>query len=156
MQITEYFVILGHFHLILSFYTSVPQTMIIWCMVPEIASMTDIIFCHSRLFLALLPPNNPENQNFEKNEKISSRYYHFKHEYHKWKSWCMIPEIWIVPHNFFVILGYFLPFYPYNNQKNKNFKKNEKNIWRYHHFTQVYQRLWSYAILFLRYGTWWI
>ena len=53
--------------------------------------------------------------------------------------------------------------------KKENFKKNEKNknkkikisppkttttttiAWRYHHFTQVYQKSWSYAILFLRY-----
>ena len=26
-----------------------------------------------------------------------------------------------------------------------------KNTWRYHHFTQMYQKSWSYAILFLRY-----
>ena len=29
---------------------------------------------------------------------------------------------------FFVILGYFLPFYPSNNTKNQNFEKNEKNL----------------------------
>ena len=38
------------------------------------------------------------------------------------------------------------------NPKNVNFKKWKK-AWRYH-FTQVYQKSWSYAILFLRYGTW--
>ena len=27
------------------------------------------IFCHFRLFFALLPPNNPENQNFKKKKK---------------------------------------------------------------------------------------
>ena len=40
------------------------------CMVPEIWSATDIIFCHSRPFFALLPPNNPKNQNFEKMKKL--------------------------------------------------------------------------------------
>ena len=30
----------------------------------------------------------------------------------------------------------------------------KKNAGRYHHFTQVYQKSWSYAILFLRHGTW--
>ena len=34
----------------------------------------------------------------------------------------------------------------------KNWKK--KNAWRYHRFTMVYQKPWSYAILFLRYGGW--
>ena len=35
-------------------------------MVPEIWSMTNTIFCH---FLPFYPPNNPENQNFEKLKK---------------------------------------------------------------------------------------
>ena len=30
--------------------------------------------------------------------------------------------------------------------------KNEKFCWRYHHFTQVYQKLQSYHVQFLRYG----
>ena len=37
----------------------------------------------------------------------------------------------------FFILGYFLPFYPPDSPKNQNLKKNEKNTWRYHHFTCV-------------------
>ena len=37
-----------------NFYTSVPQMKTIWCMVPEISSVTDIIFCHSGLFFTLL------------------------------------------------------------------------------------------------------
>ena len=39
-------------------------------MVPEIWSTTDRIFCHFGPFFALLPHNNPENQNFEKMKKI--------------------------------------------------------------------------------------
>ena len=30
--------------------------------------------------------------------------------------------------------------------------KNDKEPWRYHHLTQLYQKSWSYALLFLRYG----
>ena len=86
---TAFFVILGHFLPFdppnnlksqsfekirrtpedIIFYTCIPQMMVIWCIVPEIWSMTDRIFCHFRLFFALLPPNNPENQNFEKMKK---------------------------------------------------------------------------------------
>ena len=40
------------------------------CMVPAIWSTTDRIFCHFRLFFAILPSNNLENQNFEKIKKI--------------------------------------------------------------------------------------
>ena len=42
---------------------------IIWCMVPEIWSVMDRIFCYFGPFFALYPPNNPKNQNFEKLEK---------------------------------------------------------------------------------------
>ena len=39
-------------------------------MVPEIWRMTDRIFSHFGLFIALLPPpDNPENQNFDKMKK---------------------------------------------------------------------------------------
>ena len=51
---------------ILPFYTCVPQMKIIWCMVSEILSMMDSIFCHLDHFY---PPNNPKNQNFEKIKK---------------------------------------------------------------------------------------
>ena len=48
--------------------------------------------------------------------------------YHKWQS-C---DIWFLRYQlqqtiFFVILGVFLPFYPPNSPKNKNFKKMKKN-----------------------------
>ena len=52
--------------------------------------------------------------------------------------------------SFLLFWAIFCPFTPLTPQKNKK----EKKPWRYHHFTQVYQKLWSYAILFLRYGTW--
>ena len=50
--------------------------------------------------------------------------------------------------NVFVILGHFLPFYHITAQQPK------KNTRIYHHFIQVYQKSWLYAILFLRFGTW--
>ena len=45
---------------------------------------------------------------------------------------------------------FFTPFTPLTAQKTK-FQKNEKNTWRYHHFTHLYQTLWSDDIRFLRY-----
>ena len=64
-----------------------------------------------------------------------------------------VPEIW---HMMYVIVIFhfglfFWPFIPLTAQKIKISKK-WKNTWRYHHFTQVYQK--SYVTLFLRYGTW--
>ena len=50
-----------------------------------------------------------------------------------------------------VILGHLLPFYAYKNPKIK-ILKNESISWRYHYFTNVYQKLQSYDVRFLRYG----
>ena len=83
---------------ILSFYTCVPKMTIIWCMVPEIWSVTDIIFCQFGPFFP----------------------------FHTL-------TIWIIK-----IL--------------KNSHKRNKHTWAYN-FTLVYQKLWSYAILFRRHGT---
>ena len=45
--------------------------MIICCTVPVIRHVVDVIFIfHLGLFFALLPPNNPENQNFTKMKKM--------------------------------------------------------------------------------------
>ena len=41
----------------ISFYTCVAKITIIWCMVPEIQSETDKIFCHFGSFFALLRPS---------------------------------------------------------------------------------------------------
>ena len=97
---------------------------IIWCMVPETPSATDRIFCHSRTVFALLPPNKPKNQNFEKMKKYNWRYYHFTNVYHKWQSY----DVRFLRYRtrqteFFVILGHILPFYPPKGLKNQNLKK---------------------------------
>ena len=84
-------------------------------------------FCfHFGPFFALLsppPPNNQENQNFEKIKKclkILSFYTYVP----QMTIWYMVLEIWSST-EFFVILDHFLPFYPYQTRKSK-FWKNEK------------------------------
>ena len=128
---------------------------IIWCMVPEIWSAKDRIFCHSGPFFTLLPPSpfRPRKSKFWKNEKSTWRYYCFTQVYYKWQSY----DVWFLRYQaqqtqFFVNLEHFLSLYTLNNLKNQNFeklKKKQKNTWRYHQFTQVYQKSWSCAILFL-------
>ena len=54
----------------ISFYISVPKITIIWCTVSEIQNEAYRIFCHFWPFFALLPPNDPKNQNFETMKKI--------------------------------------------------------------------------------------
>ena len=45
-----------------------------------------------------------------------------------------------------------LPFYPPDSPKIENFKKMNKNPWRYHHFIHAYQKLWLNDAWSLRYG----
>ena len=62
--------------------------------------------------------------------------------------------------NFLLFWTIFCPFTPKPPQqqptkwKSKKKLKKKKNAWRYHHFTIVQQKSWSYAILFLRYSAW--
>ena len=108
-----------------------------------------VILGHS---LPFQPPDNLENQNF-KIDKNTWRYYNFTHLQHKWQSYdvCFL-RYWVRQTDFFVILDHFLLFYPLPWKI--KILKNWKNTWRYHHFTQVYQKSWSYAILFLIHGAW--
>ena len=54
-----------------------------------------------------------------------------------------VPEIWCMTDVIFIFqFGVFLPFTPHPPPTpKKSFQKNEKNAWRYHHFTHVYQKL---------------
>ena len=81
--------------------------------------------------------------------KISKKWkhawrYHFTQVYQK--SWDMARDGCNCYFSFWAIL-FPLP-HPLTVQKMKISKK-WRNAWRYHHFTQVYQKSWSYAILFL-------
>ena len=53
-----------------SFYKCVPKIMIIWCMLPEIWSETDMIFCHFGSFFALLLRYWLQTLKFGKDVKI--------------------------------------------------------------------------------------
>ena len=193
-------------------FTRVPKIRIIWCMVSEMWSETDRIFCHSGLLIALLPPPMvPENQNFENMKKTpgdiiilhkcTKNHDHMLYcsldmahngcncYFSFWANFCPFtfltaPKIKILKNwkklietsSFYtsvpklMIIGYilflrcscyfsfwanFCPFTSLTAQKIKILKKwKKKNIWRCHHFTILYQKSWSYAIPFLRYGAW--
>ena len=103
---------------------------IIWCMVPEIWSATDKIFCHfGPFFFSLLPPNNLKNQNFEKMEKnpgdITILHQCTKNPDHR------LHCSWDTMHGrcnfYFSFWAIFCPFTPPNNLENQNFKKMKKN-----------------------------
>ena len=63
----------------------------------------------------------------KKKKKNTWRYYHFIYVYHKWQSL----DAWLLRYGvqrteFNVVLGFFLPFHPCNNQKSQNFVKMKK------------------------------
>ena len=120
---------------ILSFYTCVPKITIIWCMVPDIQSEIDRIFCHFTPFFVLLPPidspNNPEKSKFWKKMKkmsgdVTLSYIHIYHKSTSYEIWflkCKVRQT-----EFVVILDHFLLFYPLTTWKIKILKN-----WKKHH-----------------------
>ena len=109
---------------ITSFYTCTPKITIIWGTVPLI------------WFLSI------------KKWKNTWRYHYFTQVYCKWQSygsWDMdILSFW----------AFFCQFWKNKKNKTNKLKQKQKTSWRYHYFTQVYQKSWSHATLFLRYVLW--
>ena len=101
------------------------QSYYVWSLRYE-ARQTEL-FYHCGPFLPFYPTNNSQNQNFQKVNKNTWRYYYFTHMYHKWQSYdewflrCGVPRT-----KCFVILDCFLLFYPPNNSENSNFEKIKK------------------------------
>ena len=118
-------------------------------MVPEIWSATDTFFVILGHCLPFYPSHNPKKQNFEKLKKtpgvISILHKCTKNHNHM----LYFPKTWRVTDVIFIF--HFCPFAPLMAQKIK-ILKDEKNAWRYDHFTHAYQKLWSHAVRFLRYG----
>ena len=117
------------------------------------ASWTEF-FVISDHFMPFYSPNSLKNKNFEKLIKtlgdiIILKWCTKNHDHMLYCSWYMVHKRcnWYFP--FWAI---FCPFTSQQPEKLK-FKNNnkKKDAWRYHHFTMVYQKSWSYAILFLRY-----
>ena len=126
---------------------------------PEISSVTDIISCHFGLLFVLLPPNNPENQNFEKMKKTFGNITILNmstinenpgniiilhkctktHDHMLYCSWDMMHDRC---NCYLFILSNFFPVYPPHSPKNENMKKLKKTdiiiSSRYHHLIQVY------------------
>ena len=85
-------------------------------------------FCHFEPFFTLSPPSTKKTKVLKKIKK-AWKYHPFTNVHHKWRSY----DVRFLSYGpqqieFFVILGYFLPFYPTNNQKNENFEKKMNKI----------------------------
>ena len=103
-------------------------------------------------FLPFYPPSNPENKNFEKMKKtpgdiIISHKCAINDNYMMYDSWDMKCN----RHNFLLSWAIFCPFTPLTILKIKILKRWKKQF-EISSFTQVSQKSWSCAILFLRYG----
>ena len=122
---------------------------VIWCMFPEMCSVTDRIFCHFGQCFAHLFLKNPKNQNFENMKKMPGDII-ILHKCTKIMIiWYTVPEIWRVTDLIVIFhFGLFFALFPF-------FQKNEKKAWRYHHITHVYQKLWLDGVRFLKNGAPW-
>ena len=132
---------------------------IIWYMAPEIWCAPDKIFLSSwDIFFLFTPPYSLKNEKFKKMKKMP--WYIIilhnctkNHDHMLYCSWHMTGDRC---NCYFWFWAIFCPFTPITAWKMKisKKKKKKKKSWRYHHLTQVYQKSWSYAIMFLRYGPW--
>ena len=165
MQRTKFFVILDHFLPFTPlpekskfgknekkawtyyYFTHVYQKWQSWCMVPEIWSLTNWLFCHCGPFFALLPPPPPPHSpllttqkiTILKNEKNSWIYHYFTKAHYKQQRFlrlisdndstiCMVPEIWKATDRIFCHFGlFFCPFTPLTTKKIKIFYKWKKH-----------------------------
>ena len=114
------------------------------------------VFCNFGSFLPFYPTKNPKSQNFERKKKTPGDITIVNkctknHDHMLYCSWDMANDGF----NYFSFwaISVFSPFTTITAWKIQIYKKWKKT-WIYHHFTQLYQKSWSYAILFLRYGAW--
>ena len=136
-----------------SFYTCVPKIMIICYTVPEIWCMTvAIVIFHFGPIFALLPLNSLKNQNFKKMKKaprdiIISHKYTKNQDHMLYCSWDMAYDGCNCYFSFWAI---FCHLTAQKMKISKKMKKEPGDII----VLQLYQKSWSYTILFRRYGAW--
>ena len=143
--------------MILFFYTCVPLIKIIctpdiWCMVPEIWSSTYRIILSSWAFFCPFTPLTAQKIKTSKMKKTPRDIIilHKCTKNHDHPLYCS-RDVARDRCNCYFHFGVYFSLLTLSEPKKSKFQSNEKTPWRYHHFTQTYQKLWSYAILLLRY-----
>ena len=104
-----------------------------------------------------LPLTSPKIKIFNKiKNKNTKRYNHFTQVEPKIMIICYtVSEIWHVTDVTFIFhFCLFFALLPPYSLKTEKFKKMKTRLEILHRFTQVYQKSWSNAILFLRHGAW--
>ena len=99
-----------------------------------------------------------KNQNFEKMKKLPGDIINLHRcnindnsmKYGSWDTDCDGQNFL----SFWTIFCTFTPLKTHKITKKLKFCKNEKNSWRYYHFTQVYHEWQSYDVWFLKHEAW--
>ena len=89
---------------------------------------------HFGIFLALLPPSSPKNENFKKIKKAPGDIIKKKIMIICYSDRC---------HCYFSFQAIFWPFIPLTAEKNQNSKKMRKKPGDIYHFTHVYQCMYT-------------
>ena len=130
--------------------TWVPHIMIIWCNHTDMECDSQNVLTFWNIFcpFTFYPQNNPENQNEKMPGDIILHMCTINENHMMHGSWDMECN-----RHFFSNFGPFFVFLTPLKTKNSKFWKMEKKK-TFHRFTLVYQKSWSYAIMFLRYDGW--
>ena len=115
-------------------------------------------------FFALSPPpKNTKKQNLEKMKKIAGDiiilHVYQNHNHMRYSYWGMewdrqtFLSFWAIIYPYLPII-YPLFTHPPSKTRKPKFWKNEKSIWRCHHFKLVQQKIRSYDVWLIRYGVW--
>ena len=106
------------------FYTCVPEMKIIWCIVRQKWSETDIIWSHfGPFFCSFIHLTTRQKKLLKKRKKRLEVYLHFLKVCHKWQShnvWFLRYKAW---HNFLLFWTIFCPFTTIATQRPKFLKK---------------------------------
>ena len=128
---------------------------IIWCKFPDVECDLHNFLSFWTMFCPLTSLTTRKSK-FWKNEKNPWRDHNFAKSFPR--IMIMLYCSWDVAHDgcimYFTFWAVFYPFTPLTTQKVKI--KNIKKTRRYHHFTYVYQKLWSHGVWIQRYGGQWM
>ena len=117
----------------------------------NVSEISSTIFCP---FTLLIIQKIKILKNWKKCLNISSFYTSIYTKNHDHMLYCFLDMVCNRCNCYFSFSAIFCPFTFLTAWKIKILKKWKTSLGRYHRFTMVFQKSWSYVILFLRYGMW--
>ena len=126
-------------------FTHVYHKWQLWCMAPEIWSVTDIIFCHFEPFLPFYSTNNPKNQNLEKMKKTGDINILHKciknHDHMLHCSWDMVHDGCNCYFSFWAVFCPVIPLTAQKTEIKKKIKNTPEGIIILHMCTKKYDQM---------------